>query len=79
MHVKCHTAASKHHNVYLRNRNALIYCVFTIEPRYGDAFKEYQEQQTHSTGRVVVEQFEHIEATLSREERTRSDHLVSRV
>lgn len=45
------------------------YCVFTIEPRYGDAFKEHQEQQTHSTGGIVVKEFEHIEATLSREER----------
>lgn len=36
----------------------------TVTPGYRDAFKEDQEQQTHPTGRVVVEQFEHIESTL---------------
>lgn len=36
----------------------------TITPRYGDALKEDQEQQTHPTGGVVVEQFEHIDSTL---------------
>lgn len=38
--------------------------IHTIEPGYGDAFKEDQEEQGHSTGRVVVKQFEHIKATL---------------
>lgn len=38
--------------------------ILTIAPGYGDAFKEDQEQQTHSTGRVVVKQFEHIDSTL---------------
>lgn len=38
--------------------------MLTIAPGYGDAFKEDQEQQTHSTGRVVVKQFEHIDSTL---------------
>lgn len=36
----------------------------TVEPGYGDALKEDQEQQRHSTGRVVVKQFEHIESSL---------------
>lgn len=38
--------------------------IHTVAPGYGDAFKEDQEQQTHSTGRVVVKQFEHIDPTL---------------
>lgn len=38
--------------------------IHTVAPGYGDAFKEDQEQQTHSTGRVVVKQFEHIDSTL---------------
>lgn len=36
----------------------------TIAPGYGDAFEEDQEEQTHPAGRVVVEQFEHIDSTL---------------
>lgn len=47
--------------------------LFTVEPGYGDAFEENQEQQTHPAGRIVVEQFEHVEAALSREERCGSD------
>lgn len=39
--------------------------MYTIEPGYGGALKEHQEEQTHSTGRVVIEKLEHIEATLS--------------
>lgn len=38
--------------------------IHTIAPGYGDALKEDQEEQTHSTGRVVVKQLEHIDATL---------------
>lgn len=38
--------------------------IHTIKPGYGDAFKEDQEEQGHSTGGVVVKQFEHIKATL---------------
>lgn len=38
--------------------------IHTVAPGYGDAFKEDQEQQTHSTGRVVVKQFENIDSTL---------------
>lgn len=38
--------------------------VHTVTPRYGDALKEDQEQQTHPAGRVVVKQFEHIDSTL---------------
>lgn len=38
--------------------------IHTVAPGYGDAFKEDQEQQGHSTGRVVVEQFEHIDSSL---------------
>lgn len=49
--------------------------IFTIEPGYGDTFKEDQEQQTHSTGRIVVKEFEHVETTLWREE---SPWLASR-
>lgn len=36
----------------------------TVTPRYGDALKENQEQETHPTGRVVIEKFEHIDSTL---------------
>lgn len=39
--------------------------MYTVEPGYGDALKEHQEEQTHSTGRIVIENLEHIEATLS--------------
>lgn len=38
----------------------------TIEPGYGDAFKEDQEEQTHAAGRVVVEEFEHVDSPLVR-------------
>lgn len=38
--------------------------IHTIAPGYGDALKEDQEQETHSTGRVVVKQFEHVDPTL---------------
>ena len=40
--------------------------VRTVEPGYGDAFEEDQEQQTHPTGRVVVKEFEHVDATLEK-------------
>lgn len=41
-----------------------VFVTHTVEPGYGDAFKEDQEQETHSTGRVVVKQLEHIDSTL---------------
>lgn len=41
----------------------------TVEPGYGDALKEDQEQQRHSAGRVVVKQFEHIEPSLVAEKK----------
>lgn len=44
--------------------DVVIELVHTVAPGYGDAFKEDQEQQGHSTGRVVVEQFEHIDSSL---------------
>jgi len=44
--------------------DVVVELVHTVAPGYGDAFKEDQEQQTHSTGRVVVKQFEHIDSTL---------------
>lgn len=44
--------------------------IHTIAPGYGDAFKKDQEQQAHSTGRVVVKQFEHIDSTLGAEKWT---------
>lgn len=36
----------------------------TIKPGNGDTLKENQEQQAHATGRVIIEQFEDINATL---------------
>lgn len=36
----------------------------TIAPGYGDAFKEYKKQETHSTGRVIVKKLKHINSTL---------------
>lgn len=45
--------------------------IHTVEPGYGDAFKEDQEEQGHSTGRVVVEQFEHIKSTLAHKKKFR--------
>lgn len=41
-----------------------VFRIPTVEPGYGDAFKEDQEEQGHPTGGVVVKQFEHIESTL---------------
>lgn len=41
--------------------------ILTVEPGYGDAFKEDQEEQGHPAGRVVVKQFEHIKSTLGAE------------
>lgn len=38
--------------------------ILTVAPGYGDALKEDQEQQAHAAGRVVVEQFEHIDSAL---------------
>lgn len=38
--------------------------IHTVEPGYGDAFKEDQEEQGHPTGRVVVKQFEHVKSAL---------------
>lgn len=38
--------------------------IHTVEPGYGDAFKEDQEEQGHAAGRVVVKQFEHVQSTL---------------
>lgn len=36
----------------------------TIKPGNGDTLKENQEQQAHATGRVIIKQFEDINATL---------------
>ena len=38
--------------------------LFTIAPGYWDALKEYEEQETHSAGRVVVKKLKHIDSTL---------------
>lgn len=43
----------------------------TIAPGDWDALKEHQEEQTHPTGWVIVEEFEHIEATLTQEKHKR--------
>jgi len=51
--------------LFLQFLNLLQYLMrHTVEPGYGDAFKEDQEQQTHPTGRVVVEQLEHVDSAL---------------
>lgn len=44
--------------------DVVVELVHTVAPGYGDALKEDQEEQTHPTGRVVVEEFEHIDSTL---------------
>lgn len=36
----------------------------TIKPGNGDTLKENQEQQAHATGRVIIKEFEDINATL---------------
>lgn len=41
-----------------------VKALFTIAPGYRDALKEYKEQETHSTGRVVVKKLKHIDSTL---------------
>lgn len=38
--------------------------IHTVAPGYGDAFKEDQEEQTHSAGGIVVKQFEHVNPSL---------------
>lgn len=52
---------------YGKSKNIL----FTIAPGYRDALKEYEEQETHSTGRVVVKKLEHIDSTLKHTRRKR--------
>lgn len=44
--------------------NSIYVVIRTVAPRYGDAFEEDQEQQTHPAGGVVVEQFEHVDSAL---------------
>lgn len=44
--------------------DVVIELVHTITPGYGDALKEDQEEQTHSTGGVVVKQLEDVDPTL---------------
>lgn len=41
----------------------------TIKPGNGDTFKEHEEQQAHATGRVVIKEFEDINAPLQEEKR----------
>lgn len=36
----------------------------TVKPGNGDTLKENQEQQAHATGRVIIKEFEDINATL---------------
>ena len=36
----------------------------TINPGYGNTFKECYPQETHAAGCIVVKQLEHIHATL---------------
>lgn len=39
----------------------------TVKPGNGDTFEEHKEQQAHATGRVVIKQFEDIDAPLKEE------------
>lgn len=41
----------------------------TVKPGNGDTFKEHEEQQAHSTGRVVIKKLEDINAPLQEEKR----------
>lgn len=43
----------------------------TIAPGDWDTLKEHQEEQTHPTGWVIVEEFKHIEATLTQDKHKR--------
>lgn len=45
---------------YGKNKTIL----FTVAPGYRDALKEHKEQETHSTGRIVVKKLKHIDSTL---------------
>lgn len=45
----------------ISNANIIL---LTIEPGDGDTLEEDEEEQAHAASRVVVKQFEHIEATL---------------
>lgn len=51
---------------YGKNKNIS----FTVAPGYRDALKEHKEQETHSTGRVVVKKLKHIDTTLKHTRRS---------
>lgn len=46
--------------------------MLTIKPGDGDTLKEHEKQQAHATGRVVIEEFEDINAPLQEEKRERA-------
>ena len=39
----------------------------TVKPGNGDTFEEHEEQQAHATSRIVIKQFEDIDAPLREE------------
>lgn len=49
--------------------------MLTVKPGNGDTFKEHEEQQAHAAGRVVIEEFEDINAPLQEEKRAEWVHL----
>lgn len=53
-----------------------MFVCLTVKPGNWDAFKENQEEKAHPTGRVVVEEFEHVQSALQEEswkKKTESD------
>lgn len=44
-----------------------MFVCLTVKPGNWDAFKENQEEKAHPTGRVVVEEFEHVQSALQEE------------
>ena len=43
--------------------------MLTVKPGNGDTFKEHEEQQAHAAGRIVIEEFEDINAALQEQKR----------
>ena len=44
-----------------------IEAIGTVEPRDTDTFEEQQDEQTPATGRIIIQDFEHIHSSLDQE------------